>query len=103
LGVADSSVHIGWLPRWLLKHPLADKAVQESILLSDDARAAGCGALIVRPPRLLSVTGRGLAALAESTGALPTRQIARATPHAHPHRSATPSSRMYLLTSLGPC
>lgn len=79
LGAGDSAPHIAWFAAWLLKHALADKTTFEAALVAD-AASAGLSYLIVRPPRLLNVPARGLAAVTEapSNGDLPTKAISRA-------------------------
>jgi uncharacterized protein YbjT (DUF2867 family) len=74
MGVAESAAHIPTFVRWLLKHPLADKAPQEAAV-----RAAGLPFVIVRPTGLRDGPPRGPAALAARVGErLPTSAVARA-------------------------
>lgn len=74
MGASESAP---WLPSfvgWLLKHPLADKTVQEAAV-----RASGCPFVLVRPTGLSDAAARGAGAVAAVEGGpLPTSQISRA-------------------------
>ena len=73
-GVDESAPAIPWMVRWLLKHPLADKAVQEAAL-----RASGLPVTIVRPTGLRNDPPRGAAACALLPGGekLPASAVSR--------------------------
>lgn len=74
MGVGDSAPHIAPFVRWILKHPLADKAPQEAAL-----REAHVPLVVVRPTGLRDAPARGRAALAiVEGGKLPTTAVARA-------------------------
>ena len=74
MGVAESAPLVPAFLRWLLKHPLADKAPQEAAV-----RASALPFVIVRPTGLRDAPPRGAAALAARVGErLPTSAIARA-------------------------
>ena len=74
MGVAESGPWIAGFVAWMLKHPLADKEVQEA-----DVRASGFPFVIVRPTGLNDKPPRGAGAVAAmERGRLPTSQISRA-------------------------
>jgi uncharacterized protein YbjT (DUF2867 family) len=74
MGTAESAPHIPSFVRWMLKHPLKDKVLQET-----SVRNSGLPFVIVRPTGLASSAARGPAALAAVVdGPLPTSRIARA-------------------------
>jgi uncharacterized protein YbjT (DUF2867 family) len=74
MGVAESGPWIAGFVGWMLKHPLADKAVQEA-----DVKASGAPFVLVRPTGLNDAAPRGADAVAAVVGGpLPTSQISRA-------------------------
>ena len=74
MGVRESAAAIPAFVRWMLKHPLADKCIQEAAV-----EASGLPYCIVRPTGLSDAPAKGLAAVAAVTaGPTPTSRIARA-------------------------
>ncbi len=73
MGASESAPWIPGFVRWLLKHPLADKDLQEAAV-----RASGLPHVIVRPTGLNDAAARGPAAVAAVVGgAVPHNQISR--------------------------
>jgi uncharacterized protein YbjT (DUF2867 family) len=73
MGVRERSAIPGFV-QWLLKHPLADKDVQEA-----DVEASGLPFVIVRPTGLRNTPALGLSSVAiVRSGPTPTSRIARA-------------------------
>ena len=73
MGASESAPRIPGFVKWILKHPLADKDVQEAAV-----RAAGVPHVIVRPTGLNDGEAKGAEAVAAVVGAaLPNNQIAR--------------------------
>jgi uncharacterized protein YbjT (DUF2867 family) len=74
MGARESRGDIPTFVRWMLKHPLADKDVQEAAV-----EASGLPYCIVRPTGLSDSAPKGLAAVAAVTaGPTPTSRISRA-------------------------
>ena len=73
MGASESAPHIPGFVKWLLKHPLADKDVQEAAV-----RAASVPHIIIRPTGLNDGEAKGPGAVVAVVGAaLPNNQIAR--------------------------
>ena len=74
MGVSETREHIPCFVRWILKHPLADKDIQEA-----DLRASGLPLVIVRPTGLNNKPARRLEHVTTvENGPVPTSQISRA-------------------------
>ncbi len=73
MGTAESAPWIPSFVQWMLKHPLADKVVQEA-----EVRASGCPFVLVRPTGLNDGAPRGPESVAAVEGGpVPTSQISR--------------------------
>ena len=55
MGVSENSELNNWFVKWMLKHPIADRDIQEALI-----RDSGLPAVIVRPTRLMDLPPRGL-------------------------------------------
>ena len=55
MGASESREDVGCFIKWMLKHPLADKDIQEA-----DLRSSGLPVVILRPTRLVDMPPRGL-------------------------------------------
>lgn len=74
MGASESAPFIPGFVKWMLKHPLADKDVQEAAVRA----AAGVPHVIVRPTGLNDAEAKGPGSLAAVVGdKLPTSQISR--------------------------
>jgi uncharacterized protein YbjT (DUF2867 family) len=74
MGASESAPFIPGFVRWMLKHPLADKDVQEAAVRA----ATGVPYVIIRPTGLNNEEAKGPGSLAAVVGgALPTSQISR--------------------------